>query len=95
MLSCPDISGLPDDVAMALVRLTRLVNQMRHANPGLDRFALSVETEADLRAAVILCRHIEKRRHGFDLMLSPWDGRRLLETAGEADGGPVDRPRLF
>lgn len=79
MLPYPDITELPDDLAAALVRLVRLINQLRLRNPDLDRLALSVETELDLRAAIILIRHVEQRGGRFDLMLSPWDGRQLLD----------------
>lgn len=82
MLPYPDLSSLPDDVARAVVRLVRLVNQMRLRHPDLDRFALSVENETDLRAAVIVCRLVEQQCRDFELMLSPWDGRQLLETLG-------------
>jgi len=79
----PDISTMPDDLAAALVRLVRLINQMRARDPDLDRLALSLESEVDLRAAVILIRHIERNCRDFQVMLSPWDGRRLLEPAPE------------
>lgn len=82
MMPYPDIAALPDDLAAALVRLVRLVNQMRRRHPDLDRMALSVETELDLRAAVILIQHVEAAGKGFELMLSPWDGRRLLGELG-------------
>lgn len=85
MISYPDISDLPDDLAAALVRLVRLINQLRTRDPGLDRLALSVETELDLHAAVILVRHIERSGGGFQLMISPWDGRQLLD-------GPTGQP---
>lgn len=91
MLSYPDISSLPDDLAAALVRLVRLINQMRLRDPGLDRLALSVETELDLHAAVILIRHVERTCRDFQLMLSPWDGRQLLELPEQ--GGQGVRPR--
>lgn len=78
----PDITALPDDLAAALVRLVRLINQMRLRRPDLDRLALSVETEVDLRAARLLIRHVERTCPGFSLMLSPWDGRRLLDGDG-------------
>ena len=74
----PDISNLPDDLAAALVRLVRLVNQMRAHQPDMDCIALSVETEIDLRAAQLLIRHIERTCTDFTLLLSPWDGRSLL-----------------
>ncbi|MFY8092901.1 MAG: hypothetical protein ACOVN0_05390 [Niveispirillum sp.] len=89
MLTYPDISGLPDDLAAALVRLVRLINQLRVRNPGLDRLALSVETELDLRAAVILIRHVERSGGGFDLMLSPWDGRQLLDGGDPLNARPL------
>lgn len=78
----PDISDLPDDLAAALVRLIRLVNQMRTRQPDLDRLALSVETQIDLRAARLLIEHVERTCPGFTLMLSPWDGRNLLDGDG-------------
>lgn len=92
MLPYPDISSLPDDVSRAVVRLVRLVNQMRLRHPELDRFALSVENETDLRAAVIVCRHVERHCRDFELMLSPWDGRQLLETLGSAEQEGRDEP---
>lgn len=79
MLPYPDITNLPDELAASVVRLVRLINQLRTRHPELDRLALSVETELDLRAAVILIRHIEMSRIDFQLMLSPWDGRQLLD----------------
>ncbi len=83
MLPYPHLSDLPDDLAAALARLVRLINQLRRRNPDLDRLALSVETELDLRAAIILIRHIEQRGGNFHLMLSPWDGRLLLDGPSE------------
>ncbi|SNS96157.1 MULTISPECIES: hypothetical protein [unclassified Azospirillum] len=80
MVTYPDLTDLPEEVAAAVVRLVRLVNQMRHRYPDLDRFALSVENDVDLRAAVIVSRHIEKHCRDFELLLSPWDGSRLMET---------------
>lgn len=79
MVTYPDISSLPDDLAASLVRLVRLVNQLRIRDPDLDQVALSVETELDYRAATILIRHVERSGDGFRLMLSPWDGRQLLD----------------
>lgn len=79
MVPYPDISDLPDDLAAALVRLVRLINQLQARNPDLDRLALSVETELDLRAALILVRHVESTKGCFQLMISPWDGRQLLD----------------
>ncbi len=78
----PDLSSLPDDLAAALVRLIRLVNQMRVRCPDLDSVALSVETEIDRRAARLLVQHVERTCPGFTLMLSPWDGRSLLDGDG-------------
>ncbi len=80
MVTYPDVADLPDEVAAAVVRLVRLVNQMRQRYPNLDRFALSVENEIDLRAAVIVSQHVEKNCRDFELLLSPWDGSRLMEN---------------
>lgn len=88
MLSYPDISALPDDLAASLVRLVRLINQLRARDPGLDRLALSVETELDLQAAVILIRHAERIGDDFQLMLSPWDGRQLLDGPDPPNAKP-------
>ncbi|MFV3073087.1 hypothetical protein [Niveispirillum fermenti] len=85
MVPYPDITALPDDLAAALVRLVRLVNQMRMRCPDLDHVALSVETDIDWQAATILTRHIELTCRDFRLMLSPWDGRNLI--APDPDGG--------
>ncbi|MFV3128600.1 hypothetical protein [Niveispirillum sp. KHB5.9] len=83
MVSYPDISRLPDDLAASLVRLVRLVNQLRTRNPDLDQLALSVETELDFHAATILVHHVEGSDDDFQLMLSPWDGRQLLEGSDQ------------
>jgi hypothetical protein len=90
MVTYPDISDLPEELAAAVVRLVRLVNQMRQRYPTLDRFALSVETEVDLRAAVIVSQHVERHCRDFELLLSPWDGNRLMETikVGNRAGDP-------
>jgi hypothetical protein len=82
MLPYPDLHSLPDDLAAALVRLVRLVNQLRVRRPDLDRMALSLETEVDLRAARLLIDHLDDVDDDFRLMLSPWDGRQLLASPG-------------
>jgi hypothetical protein len=79
MLPYPDLHCLSDDLAAALVRLVRLINQLRVRRPDLDRMALSLETELDLRAAQLLIDHLDDVGDDFHLMLSPWGGRQLLD----------------
>lgn len=87
-LPYPDLTGLPPDLARAVSRLVRLINELRRRRPDLDRIAMSVETDLDRRALLIIDAHVERLGLSFTVLPSPWDGRALLEGRGR-DGEPL------
>lgn len=96
MIPYPDVSNLPDELARAVCRMVRLVNEMRRRHPDLDMLAISTETELDHRAAGLVAAWVESQGGELRLMISPWDGRRFIEGDGpfgplalEPDGRPA------
>ena len=77
MIPFPDVSALSPDLAAAIVRMVRLVNEMRRRHPDLDRFAISTETEIVRLAAGFVGSWVERQGLDFSLMISPWDGRQV------------------
>lgn len=78
MIPYPDVTSLPEELARAVGRMVRLVNEMRRRHPDLDTLALSTETALDREAATVLADWVECQGGNFRLMLSPWDGRQFL-----------------